>query len=510
MLFQMRNPAFSHPVLLMVVLVMLSPGCRQVAQTPDVPGSAQTWNEFRKQWQAKGEVFDYRAHIPAPVPSEKNFAHTPLLKPLLEYDWDDEMREAEPSNPAQHSKATSRFRMPGSKPSLGHWQAAHAVDLVAWQEYFRGQEGFLQGEELKNPANAGPEHAASDILQALTVFGEDMAALLAAAGERPLCRFDIRYEAHLYAMSPHLFVLMKASTCFALRAVAYLAKDDPGAAFADTEMTVFLAQSITDEPTLISHLVRIAILRNALQVIWQGLAERKWTAKQLIAMEQQLSGIHLIEDLRLTLLYERDMFNLVIDQMIQKPVAEWQENFRGLGDFNPPSANQIPWLEKNQIRLNEIFLKFGRHLVDVENGIIDPAIAIEQDAYLEKLNKDDPHNLLAAIMCIELSGVATRFGTLQSGIDHARIAGALEQHRIRDGKYPAQLSDLGMPLPRDPFSGDSYSYTAGVNGRYRLHGTGWNLKDDGGRINLKENGKEAQVDSMQGDPVWQYLPATGS
>ena len=505
MLLQMRNPAVFYPLLLIAALAMLSAGCRQTVQTPDVPGSAQTWNEFRKQWQAKGEVFDYRAHIPAPVPSEKNFAHTPLLKPLLEYDWNDDMSEAEPSNPAQHSKATSLFELPGTGPSLGRWQAGQAVDLVAWQEYFRGQEDFFKEADGKTSTKS-----AADVLPALTVFGEDMTALMIAAKQRPLCRFDIRYEAHLYAMSPHLFVLMKAAKCFTLRAVSYLAEDDNEAAFADAGMVIFLAQCLAGEPTLISHLVRIAILRNALQVIWQGLAERKWTAKQLIAMEQQLSGIHLIEDLRLTLLYERDMFNLVIDQMIQKPVAEWQENFRGLGDFKPPPANQLPWLEKNQIRLNEIFLKFGRHLVDVEKGIIDPAIAIAQDAYLEKLNKDDPHNLLAAIMCIELSGVAMRFGTLQSGIDHARIAGALEQHRIRDGKYPAQLSDLGMPLPREPFSGNSYSYAAGINGRYRLHGAGWNLKDDGGRIILKENGKEAQVDSMQGDPVWQYLPATGS
>ena len=505
MFSKVSHAAFFYPGLLMVVLVLISPGCRQ----PDAPDTAETWDEFRKQWQAKGEVFDCRARIPAPVPSEKNFAHTPLLKPLLAYDWNDDMSEAEPADPAQHSKAISLFKLSGKRPSLGQWQAGHAVDLVVWQEYFRGQEEFFKAEEGKIPAKAQPDQAASDVLQALTVFGEEMTALLIAAKERPLCRFDVKYEAHLNARAPHLQVLMQASKCFALRAVAYLARGEHEAAYADTDMIVFLAQSIAGEPILISHLVRVAILRNALQVIWQGLAERQWTSEQLIALEQRLSGINLPEDLRLTLLYERDMFNLVIEQMVRKPFSEWQD-LPGLDGFNPPPANQIAWLEKNQIRFNQVHLKFGRNLVDLQRGIIDPGIAAANDDYLEKLDKDDPHNLLAAIMCIELSGVAMRFGTLQSGIDHARIAGALEQHRLKDGKYPGQLSDLGMTPPHDSFSGKPYSYTAGVNERYRLHGAGWNLKDDGGRVIFRATGGETSVDSMQGDPVWQYSPVPGS
>ena len=38
------------------------------------------WEKFKKDWEAKGEVFDYKQVIPKPVPTEKNFAHTPMLK----------------------------------------------------------------------------------------------------------------------------------------------------------------------------------------------------------------------------------------------------------------------------------------------------------------------------------------------------------------------------------------------------------------------------------------------
>ena len=166
---KVRNPAVSPTLLLVVVFMLLSSGCRQPNKTAETEETEETeetwetwetWDAFRKHWQAKGEVFDYRVHIPETVPSEKNFAHTPLLKPLLEYDWNDDMSEAEPSNPAQHSKATSLFELPGNQPSLGQWQAGKSVDLVAWQEYFRGQEDFFKEGGRENLYQIGSRCAA--------------------------------------------------------------------------------------------------------------------------------------------------------------------------------------------------------------------------------------------------------------------------------------------------------------------------------------------------------------
>ena len=43
------------------------------------------WKKYRQEWEAKGEVFEMAKLIPPGVPEEKNFAMTPLLKPLLQY-----------------------------------------------------------------------------------------------------------------------------------------------------------------------------------------------------------------------------------------------------------------------------------------------------------------------------------------------------------------------------------------------------------------------------------------
>ena len=84
-------------LLLLAGLCSLLEGCG----TPE-----KTWTVFQKEWEARGEKFDYRVFVPAPIPSEKNFAHTPLLKPLLEEKWNSELTESKPTDPKKQRTAT--------------------------------------------------------------------------------------------------------------------------------------------------------------------------------------------------------------------------------------------------------------------------------------------------------------------------------------------------------------------------------------------------------------------
>ncbi|HEX7569928.1 MAG TPA: hypothetical protein VF492_05445, partial [Verrucomicrobiae bacterium] len=36
------------------------------------------WNQFKHEWETKGEHFDLASLVPAPVPDEQNFAMTPI------------------------------------------------------------------------------------------------------------------------------------------------------------------------------------------------------------------------------------------------------------------------------------------------------------------------------------------------------------------------------------------------------------------------------------------------
>src|ERR1041385_7765208 len=46
----------------------------------------RAWNNYRRELEARGEPFDLKSFIPKPVPDEQNFAMTPLLAPLFDFE----------------------------------------------------------------------------------------------------------------------------------------------------------------------------------------------------------------------------------------------------------------------------------------------------------------------------------------------------------------------------------------------------------------------------------------
>lgn len=486
----------------------------------------KTWAEYSKELEAQGEVLDYRQSIPAPISSEKNFAHSPLLKPLFDYEWNTELTETKHRAPAELDQAQKLLKIDlEDSPEVLRWPSGQSVDLSAWQKSFRKKAALPKPDKTdkvfkelleKNgistddkpesprtwPQPAEPGNPAEDVLQAIGVFAEDMTELTRAARERPLCRFDIKYEATLFATVPHLLVLRHFSECYALRAVARLAAGDREGAFSDTEMLFFLADCLAGEPMLLSQLVRISLLKMALQPTWEGLAGRKWTAQQLAKLEKHLGGIDLLADCRRSLLSERDQLNQCLETLLKL-----QDSGKEAPQFFGDLKDKPHWfLGRNRVRINEIYMKFSRHLIDSEARTINLEVAAEQTRYLEE-NKLKTDHLIASIAAIGLEPVARGFGDGQSIVDLARIACLLELHKLEDGSYPEKLAGLAGQLPTDPYSGKAYLYSrlpdAEKAGGYQLYGIGSNLKDDGGRIVLNEAG---WVEDEEGDIVWRYSP----
>ena len=457
----------------------------------------KTWGSFRREWEARGEKFDYRAMVPAPIPSEKNFAHTPLLKPLFDYEWNSELTDSKPADPEKHEQAEGLLVIDEDLPAIIRWPSGRRVELAAFQKIFR-ENGFWPHPEK-------PGKPAEDVLQALGIFADDMAELTRAARERPLCRFDLKYEAHLAAAMPHLLVLRNLTRCFTLRAVARLHAGNLEAAFADVEMGLFLAECLADEPLAISQLVRISNLEMILQAIWEGFAARKWTAGQLAALGKHLAGIDLIESCHLALRCERDMANQFIDQVKKDAGYEKAQALVDLAEHWPRS-DPAGWLDRNQLRFNESYMKFNRRIIDTKTRTIKPGVAAEQLKYIEE-NKTKPDHIMSSLIVLSIGPLVRQFGSGQSVVDHALIACMLERHKLKKGKYPGKLAELEGSLPTDPYSGKPYLYSVtpgtGPGDRYQLHGVGWNQEDDGGKVVLDNWGGTRE---SQGDLVWRYSP----
>jgi hypothetical protein len=105
-----------------------------------------------------------------------------------------------------------------------------------------------------------------------------------------------------------------------------------------------------------------------------------------------------------------------------------------------------------------------------------------------------------------LGGASARFAQGQAAVDMARVACALERHRLAHGQYPERLDAL-VPqfipkLPHDIINGQPLNYRRNADGAFVLYSVGWNETDDGGRTVLTK--KDRTLDWKQGDWVWQY------
>ena len=459
------------------------------------------WDAFRTEWEARGEVFDYRALVPEPIPSEKNFAHTPLLKPHNDY-----LAARDAGRRPEALRIVLAVNIEWDEDMLldpwGNWESGHHLNLSVFQKSFR------EGTSWPHPEKAGKP--AEDVLQALTVFDDEFAELSNAAIARPRCRFDRDYEKLLDVKAEpdgltemsfdHVRYLRRATECYTLRAVARLAAGDAEGAFADVKMGLFITDCFAAEPTMISQLVRMGgMLNGPLQVVWEGLAGAKWNDQQLASLEKRLGEINLLESYHWGMEDERNRGNYFIERLRNGAATDLDGNgiIDGKDVFWPwwyPSG----WLYQNQLRLNQIHLNFSRRIVDLEAHLVKPGVAAEHKQYFEE-NKGDRYNLVANLTYIPIN-IANNFGRGQTCLDQARIACMLERYKIQKGKYPASLSELGAALPTDPFSGKAYLYSLDpetVPGkRYRLRGVGPDQKDD----------RKKPIPAEPDDLLWRYLP----
>ncbi len=458
------------------------------------------WAQFLKAQTARGESFDYTRLLPPPVPSERNFAHCPQLRPWLDYKLAEGASGRVLRDPEGHKRALAlfQFRSTNEMPALHGWKRGERASMAQWRDYLAGDK------HLPRPAKAGDP--AADVLIALGGMQAELAALAKAAQERPQSRFDVDYKAHFQVLLPHLAVLRTAAQALSLRALARLnAGDIPGAG-ADVELALFLAEAIATEPTLISHLVRIAIINNALQCVWEGLSRHQWTSPQLRAMQERLAGVDLLAHYQLAMLAERDFANLMMDEV----AAGNRKLLPALMDQSGAGATValrvVPegWLRQNQARYTRVHMDYVSPIVDVNQRRMHPDMARRFDTEIANSGLRGPYNLMMRLLMPALGAVSKRCNATQGAVDQALIACALERHAQEHARLPETLEALvprWLPkVPQDLVAGKPMKFEPQPGGGYRLYAVGWNQKDDGGQPGVSKAGKGE--DLSQGDLVW--------
>jgi hypothetical protein len=470
----------------------------------------RAWEQYRREAEARGEQFDWRAFIPKPVPDDQNFAATPVIQSWFPRSNRDLWKD-------NYSRAPDLVKIDRDHRNI--------MDLVTWARAFA--ETNANGKVESGPLDkASRAQAAPAVLEALKT-NETLFAELRVASQRPYSRYPIDYQKEdpFSILLPHLNGIRQSCRRLQLKACAELAADQSDAALEDIKLIFRLVDSLKEEPIVISHLVRCACLQTAIQPIWEGLAEHAWSEAQLQELQTRLQSYNFVADLKSPLDAERAAGVALIDFSEKRGVGDLLD-FVGTGKPNSIDKDVVSFLgrivpsgwwsleEVNYCRL------FGLQLTGTYDGankrIYRDRIESNADEFEQALAGRKPfdtiflhHRLMSTILLPELRKIPVKAAVVQAATDQALLACALERYRLANGQFPDTLDTLAprfiSSLPHDVLSGEPYKYRRTDDGQFALSSVGWIKKADS---DLPGNEFARFIknlfDGKESDWVWQY------
>lgn len=480
----------------------------------------RAWEQYRKEQEAKGVSFDFNSVVPPPIPDDKNFAMTPLLKPLLDLNPRGIFPREKDTKGANRVTAMANFYPVPENPGTAF------VKAPSWRQGERLNFKNLQNDIFTSTNmqhHAEPGAPAEDVLYALKQYDTELTELLTASATRPLARFDIKYaeEDKAGILLPHLGTIKGICHTLNLRATANLSAGKSELAFQDVNLMFRLIDSIESEPILISKLVRFACIQIAAGTIWEGLADHRWQDAQLKQLQAKLATYDFVKDGTHGFQGERLFGNSIIEYLYKQPKmlsmifdlggAENQPNL----NFGKSPYYLIPsgWFYLEQLSYNKAFQEFilapsppDKHHLDIAK-LKAAKVEMERqtankDAFYLILN----HRVLIQLLLPAIGNVFQKGVYAQSTCDLASIAIALERYYLKNKDYPATLDtlvpDYSPNLPMDIASQAPFKYERQSADSFRLWSIGWNQKDDGGVITKKGSGSSKGINTDEGDWTW--------
>ena len=479
------------------------------------------WGKFKREWEAKGEHFDYASIVPPPVPDDQNFAMQPIWVDSIKFEfgtnvakqwYGETFTESERTNLVDCLGISIYGNMDGGEydaksPHNGYWAKGTETDLKSWRQYYRD----LSSKTNEFPVPSQPQSPAADVLLALGKYDSTIETLRQASS-LTYSRFPVFSDAdHPFdTLLPHLSIFKRLAQFLQLRAIAELQNGQSDKALADVKLAVELTGKIRNEPFLISHLVRIAMLQITLQPIYEGLAEHKWSDAQLVELDSELSKPDFLADYEMTIRGERaaavsslDFMRRTSDLGLIQGSDERHHPFN-LG-FLAPSA----FFYQSELNIARMYQQYDLPMVDLEKGTVSPARVrdLQTEATRDLSYHWWPYKILARMLFPAIENAVKKLAYAQSATDLARTAIALERYRLAHGEFPESLDALAPQfmekIPHDVIGGRPLHYRRTDDGQFVLYSVGWNETDDGGVV-VMAKGSSPGVDSNKGDWVWRY------
>lgn len=424
------------------------------------------FNRWKAERVAMGDRLDWKDLVPPPVPTDQNFAEASLVRGAIV--------EKGQVDPRFQALALSK----DAAGALGNWQEGRRDDLEA----------------------AARAYGVKDILVGLKPI-EATLKELDDASRRPACRLPVDYKE---GAIPALLGFRATARTLRIRALGNLAHGYTDRALEDFQTCFRIADHLKNEPQLISALLRVAILNTAMQVLWEGMEDGRWSPAQLLVIQAELTRVDLLATLEVAWQSERQGF---IESM-----SATADNRPGPLAWRDPEMRRVRfgalgrgWFYRNLLE----WCRYMSHLVDLQDPVahrVYPSRAITPEAWERQL-RFRIDLVMARIAIPALVGQAERFAMLQALIDEATVVCALERFRLDQGQYPDHLKALApnylATLPHDLVTGGPLRYSR-QGATFWLYQVGWDGKDDHGVPGRVGEGKERKLDPTKGDWTWPH------
>jgi len=485
------------------------------------------WNQYRQQLEARGEKLDFWAYVPPPVPDDQNFTMTPFLAPLFDFNPDYQNQTVKPwlwtlfkSKPKPVAQGQSLWRDTNGFQRANEFakelNVGGSSGWIGWQ-FTDFQDSIAKTKGMASAAKKVSTRAesAGEVMQILKKY-DTVLDELQTASQRPHARFNVKYTNEFVpsTLLPHLNVVSRVNWVFQLRASVELALNQTDAAWSDIRMALYMADTIKDEPFLVSENVRAIMLRRSLQPIWEGLADHKWSEKQLREIQLRLGQSAILTPK--TMRGELASMILTLDQMRTQSELEWStETLPYMKTFMPHFLVPDGWFYQNQLNYTRSCEELVLPVIDGSQRVF-PAKAIANKEILVKENSGgfSPYRfifkplLFGEDMDVVLFGAERKLASFQTFINQAVVACALERYRLANGQFPETLNMISPQylekMPLDLITGEPLKYRRTADGQFVLYSVGWDEKDDGGTMGGMTKDKTPRMDVMHGDWVWQY------
>jgi hypothetical protein len=308
----------------------------------------------------------------------------------------------------------------------------------------------------------------------------DALSMLRSASALSKSRYAVDFQSGIQAETPHLAKVRSSSRLLRLQVMLQLNDGHPDRAVESVVDSFRLANSLENEPLLISQLIRVACLHLSIDDIERILNRAPLRDPQLAALQKELEDSRDYAAFKKALVGERC---LVVHTMLHRSPME-------LVGHDPADAPQRLIVSLARISgLVDLDIIQYLDLMDEAVKAMDtsrPADRLVLGRSLDgKVKRLPKYCILSRLLLPAYDGVFERSVRVLSLIDTAHTAVAIERYRLREGRLPDRLESLVpdyLPaVPEDPYDGNPLRFRRVENG-FIVYSVGEDLTDDGGNF----------------------------